>query len=522
MPTIRVLGDNEIQFLDANGDVVARQRYDSETSGLRFEDVNGNLIPVQLGSQTIDDLSTASITDIDDGTKYDVGDDLAKGAFTDEDEDGVYTLPQPSDEISLSGLTADTAELTTIIDSDNDTSYSITDELAAATDIYFQESEPAETPAPAPGGDGGLWYQPKTIPAGSKRFGPLNLTSGEQYETRAFGSTNNVFFVRDGFSSIGGLSPSGEVLWRRVLGPEDGAASDGKFFYYGGFNAEAAFGVDAVTGEILWEQPSVTDGINSSSAFPVVDGVVIFNTGQGLFGLDASDGTVLYNDLDPDRGDVLGGGDGVVIFESTNGEIEARNPTNNVAEWTFSYNTQGLGGTAESNGLAISDGIVVFATRSGAIYGLDAADGTELWRNTENEVTSSPAIFTSLGIVGGKVGAASNPIGESGSTFRRLDLQDGTTVSSSSFTQPQGVVKTGSDEFVLLYTGSIFVIDAQSGQERASVNVEFPSKQDTAVSDDKTLFVYEDFDGMAGYEIADQLTYEPPRVSDGTQWVGKR
>lgn len=62
MPTIRIVGDNTIEFVDSNGDVAAREQYDEGSSQLSFEDGDGNPMPISFGDAEGESLS------IDDGT----------------------------------------------------------------------------------------------------------------------------------------------------------------------------------------------------------------------------------------------------------------------------------------------------------------------------------------------------------------------------------------------------------------------------------------------------------------------
>ena len=65
MPTIRVVDDNVIEFVDSNGDVAAREGYDEAASEVSFVDGDGNPMPVSLGDATAESVSTgdATITD---------------------------------------------------------------------------------------------------------------------------------------------------------------------------------------------------------------------------------------------------------------------------------------------------------------------------------------------------------------------------------------------------------------------------------------------------------------------------
>jgi hypothetical protein len=63
MPTIRVVDDNVIEFVDSNGDVAAREEYDEAASEVSFVDGDGNPMPVSLGDATAESLNTAQLSD---------------------------------------------------------------------------------------------------------------------------------------------------------------------------------------------------------------------------------------------------------------------------------------------------------------------------------------------------------------------------------------------------------------------------------------------------------------------------
>jgi len=63
MPTIRIVGDNTIEFVDSSGNVAAREQYDEGASQLSFEDANGNPMPIALGDTEVSgSLSTDRAT----------------------------------------------------------------------------------------------------------------------------------------------------------------------------------------------------------------------------------------------------------------------------------------------------------------------------------------------------------------------------------------------------------------------------------------------------------------------------
>jgi len=74
----------------------ASNRVDGESF---FDQVNAN------------SLETGTVIDSDTSTSYDVGDDLASGAFSDADNDGTYTLPDANDGIDVGSVNTDSVAI---------------------------------------------------------------------------------------------------------------------------------------------------------------------------------------------------------------------------------------------------------------------------------------------------------------------------------------------------------------------------------------------------------------------------
>jgi len=71
--------------------------------------IDGESFFDQLNANSVE---TSTVIDSDDATSYDVGDDLASGAFSDGDNDGTYTLPNPDDGIEVGSVNTDELTLT--------------------------------------------------------------------------------------------------------------------------------------------------------------------------------------------------------------------------------------------------------------------------------------------------------------------------------------------------------------------------------------------------------------------------
>ena len=72
--------------------------------------IDGESFFDQLNANSVE---TSTVIDSDDATSYDVGDDLASGAFSDGDNNGTYTLPNPSDGIEVGSVNTQEVGITT-------------------------------------------------------------------------------------------------------------------------------------------------------------------------------------------------------------------------------------------------------------------------------------------------------------------------------------------------------------------------------------------------------------------------
>jgi len=128
-------GGNFVIAKDTNANTVLLQ-YNPSTDAFEYAaDVDLSANAVTAGT-----LETATVIDTDDGTSYDVGDDLASGAFTDPDTDGTYTLPDPSDGIDVASVATPT-----VIDTDDGTSYDVGDDLATGGAFTDDDSDSVYT-----------------------------------------------------------------------------------------------------------------------------------------------------------------------------------------------------------------------------------------------------------------------------------------------------------------------------------------------------------------------------------------
>jgi hypothetical protein len=92
MPTIKIIDDNTVQFLDADGNLLAEQRYADADTALEIVDGDDNPLPIDTGPIQTPSVSTddADIISLLIGSNTTIEDDEATLS------DGVNTIYSPS------------------------------------------------------------------------------------------------------------------------------------------------------------------------------------------------------------------------------------------------------------------------------------------------------------------------------------------------------------------------------------------------------------------------------------------
>ena len=193
------------------------------------------------------------------------------------------------------------------------------------------------------------------------------------------------------------VSPDGEVLWdtsveRTARGIHGTPAVANETVYVGAYDG-AMYAFDAETGERRW-RTGIGDAIGSSPVY--FNGVCYIaveyaDPSGSVAALDAETGDVRWIDhrptdhphstvaIDREAGRLVVGSNDGICYAWTFPELERA--------WTFE--TDG----AIKGPVATHDGLAVFGSWDGYVYGVDLADGSEAWSfAAENDVMSGPAV----------------------------------------------------------------------------------------------------------------------------------
>ena len=220
---------------------------------------------------------------------------------------------------------------------------------------------------------------------------------------------------------------TGTLLWSFKTGSHTESSptvSGGKVYF--GAGDDGVYCCDARTGKRVWHA-SVG---HVDSAPLVVGGRVFVGSGyqwQGVLCLDASDGRVVWrHPLPAPSWGAPSFRDGRLFVAVGNGsfdksaaepvgEVRCLDGTTGEALWRFTDIEDSV-----LTSVAVAEGRLVFGSRDGACYALDARTGKLLWRTPLGApVLSSPAVSATRVFVGADDGV-----------FKTLDLMDGRVVAS--------------------------------------------------------------------------------------------
>ncbi len=207
-------------------------------------------------------------------------------------------------------------------------------------------------------------------------------------------------FTLDAQARVSGVSTDGELLWTADLVPPGERASDasggGLAYGDGTLFVSSAFGLvtglDATTGEILWQQDLGATGSGS----PVVKGGLVYLVAgdEVAWALDTQTGRIEWRlSATPNVNNVLGGPapavtDKYVIFAFGTGEVQGAFRKGGLRLWDAYIAGERLGishaKVADVTGDPVVQGDRVFVgTHAGRMVALGLADGERLWTAKE-------------------------------------------------------------------------------------------------------------------------------------------
>jgi outer membrane protein assembly factor BamB len=197
---------------------------------------------------------------------------------------------------------------------------------------------------------------------------------------------------------------SGERHWRVQLGDAIGSSPgylDGTVYvaveYYE--PSGAMFGVDAVTGDVVWEDQRPTDHPHSTAAIDVDSGRVVVGSNDGdLYAWSYPDHEFQWTFAtgEPIKGPVATG-DGSAFFGSWDDHVYRVALDDGTEEWAFEAGGSVMSGPAVEPGT----GTVYVGTHDSNTYALDVASGESKWEfATGGTILGCPVVTREHVLVG--------------------------------------------------------------------------------------------------------------------------
>ncbi|MFC7323262.1 PQQ-binding-like beta-propeller repeat protein [Halorubrum rutilum] len=457
--------------------------------------------------------------------------------WSDPDGDGVYQLPSDTDGIDVASVSAsdggfsdsftdpsgtehndeiadtadlvkDHANLTNVQSDQHHSPYTDSDAQAAvdAGKIYFQETEPTETPDPT-NGEGGVWY-PLTKIVTSLDSQQWSFSSPSYVRSSVTSKDGTVVFGNDDGTVYGVSLSDGTEQWTYSTG----AAVDAGVAISDGIVVFASSAGDTDVGGLY--AVSLSDGTEqwtySTGAFDFTSGIAISNNTvfagyyEDLLALSLNDGSEKWSATPAD--DIQSGvavSDGTVVYADDTGAVYARSVSDGGGEWEFSVNDR------VRSDIGIRNGTVVFGSDTNKIYGVSLSDGTEQWSySTGSGVESGVAFTDNIAVMAsgdGNVYALSlNDGTEQWSTNTGNDSQAGVAIKNNA------VFATANSVYALSLSDGSVLWDYYTGSGSGpGLTVE-----------DKTA-VTPAGDNVLALESNLSNKYKTQLVSDGDNWVGK-
>ena len=319
---------------------------------------------------------------------------------------------------------------------------------------------------------------------------------------------------------------TGESRWAaEVDAPIDAAPAVAGKLVLVATRAGAFLALDRETGEERWRVesgealPLAWEGMSGDlyTASPAVaGGVALFGGGDGgVYAIEVGSGEVRWRF--PTGGRVRSSpavADGVVYAGSADGSLYAIALDDGRRLWRFDTEGRRLDSSAFgydrrtiTSSPAVADGAVVFGSRDGSFYAVDAATGALRWRVLHDETSWSIA---SPAVVDGLVLDASSDAG----FFHAVDAATGRVVWRVDVGEPiwPSPVVAGGTAWFLTSGGLLIGVDPRTGAVRERVALGERTKSSPTISEG-ILYVGTD----AGSVLAVRLS-DPPGLARAVYW----
>jgi len=231
-------------------------------------------------------------------------------------------------------------------------------------------------------------------------------------------------------------------------------------------------GVDGFAG-VKWRFQA--GGAVRSSPTVANDVVFIGSTDGRLYALDAVGGAELWRfDGGSSVNSTAAVAGGLVFYVDRAGVLRALDRTDGSLRWELRTGEQkplpwgNEGWDYYTSSPAVVDGIVLFGSRDGSLYAVDAESGSELWRYaTEGQIWSSPAAADGTVFVGGADGSLHAVDLATGESRWRYDTE-GRSLASAEFGFDRRTIQSSpavGDGRVFFGSrdGFVYAVDAQTG-----------------------------------------------------------
>ncbi len=212
---------------------------------------------------------------------------------------------------------------------------------------------------------------------------------------------------------------------------------------------------------LLWRHTTQAAPNNPASAV-TANGIVYFASGGGVYAVNASDGTTVWQyPADGKSGTLFAAtpaySDGFLYVTDDSSNVTKIDAATGKAAWKVK-----LDGALRSSPV-VSDGLIFFGSGNAHCYALSAATGQTVW-----DVTTGGAVLTSPVITGGLVTFTS-----ADNTVYSLSARSGHKSWSVPFDADPSLVPLVYDGRVLLVTAgdTLHTLDPGSGRQRASITL---------------------------------------------------
>lgn len=377
-------------------------------------------------------------------------------------------------------------------------------------DVYVQDTEPTETPQPAPDGDGGVWYEQTTNPVVKEwdYLGNGGITP-QAYDT----TRDNIIAFNRG--NVIALDLDGNIRWKHT---NPNSTSGGALYspeqdvVAYGTNQASVIGLDASDGTQLWENSGDFDQFDVDSALLYLPSqeLFYFSDSSHVEALNPSDGTSAYA-LNISYG--AGGGylptDDYVVIVAGNGDtVEAYDAPTGTQQWTVSAG----GGENGRNLIAIdSEDTVVSIHRNGQVNALNDTDGSQIWNISHGSFASGLAYGNGIVAIGNRDGNVTARDVSDGSRVWRFGTGDG--ISHITY-------RSETDNFIFSSgDGNLYSVASQTSLDQWKFETESGSAGSFIYrSDIDSIFLDNRRDNLARLNL-DVETTDGVYISDGSRWV---